>query len=193
MATTPTFNWPTPDDTDLVRDGAAAIRDLGDAIDTTLSNFTTGPFAQIVTAVLDTGDFSTTSSDFTATGLKATITPTDANSTLMIHVVGGVRYAQNSGSPTARSGAFDIRDNTNAARVGRFQFLGRDLVSSNSSLAASWMNLSYVIFVPAVDTNAREYELRMQTSTGATQIATLRGNVDDDLDRASMIITEILP
>lgn len=36
MATTPIFNWPTPDDSDLVRDGAAAIRDLGDAIDTTV-------------------------------------------------------------------------------------------------------------------------------------------------------------
>ena len=33
MATTPTFGWPTPDDTDLVRDGAAAIRALGDAVD----------------------------------------------------------------------------------------------------------------------------------------------------------------
>jgi hypothetical protein len=37
MATTPVFNWPTPNDTDLVRNGAAAIRDLGDAIDTTVS------------------------------------------------------------------------------------------------------------------------------------------------------------
>ena len=36
MATTPNRNWPTPDDTDLVRDGAAAIRALGDAIDGTV-------------------------------------------------------------------------------------------------------------------------------------------------------------
>jgi len=36
MATTPTYSWPLPDDTDLVKDGAEAIRDLGNAIDTTV-------------------------------------------------------------------------------------------------------------------------------------------------------------
>lgn len=36
MATTPTYGWETPDDTDLVKDGAAAIRTLGNAIDTTM-------------------------------------------------------------------------------------------------------------------------------------------------------------
>lgn len=33
MATTPNFSWPTPDDTDQLSDGAAAIRTLGSAID----------------------------------------------------------------------------------------------------------------------------------------------------------------
>lgn len=37
MATTPNYSWPTPDNTDLVRDGAEAIRDLGNAIDATLN------------------------------------------------------------------------------------------------------------------------------------------------------------
>jgi hypothetical protein len=36
MATTPTYSWPIPDNTDLVKDGAEAIRDLGNAIDTTV-------------------------------------------------------------------------------------------------------------------------------------------------------------
>jgi hypothetical protein len=36
MAITPTYSWPLPDDTDLVKDGAEAIRDLGNAIDTTV-------------------------------------------------------------------------------------------------------------------------------------------------------------
>jgi len=34
MANTTAFGWETPDDTDLVKDGALAIRTLGDAIDT---------------------------------------------------------------------------------------------------------------------------------------------------------------
>lgn len=36
MATTTNYGWTTPDDTDLVRNGADAIRVLGSAIDTTL-------------------------------------------------------------------------------------------------------------------------------------------------------------
>jgi hypothetical protein len=35
MATTTNYAWDTPDDTDLVKDGAAAIRTLGSSIDTT--------------------------------------------------------------------------------------------------------------------------------------------------------------
>jgi hypothetical protein len=35
MANTTNYSWETPDDTDLVKDGAAAIRTLGSAIDTT--------------------------------------------------------------------------------------------------------------------------------------------------------------
>jgi hypothetical protein len=34
MATTTNYGWTTPDDTDLVKDGAAAIRTLGSSIDT---------------------------------------------------------------------------------------------------------------------------------------------------------------
>jgi hypothetical protein len=42
MALTPTYSWPLPDDTDLVKDGAEAIRDLGNAIDATVSSVPTG-------------------------------------------------------------------------------------------------------------------------------------------------------
>jgi hypothetical protein len=38
MATTTNYSWTTPDDTALVKDGAAAIRSLGTAIDTTTFN-----------------------------------------------------------------------------------------------------------------------------------------------------------
>jgi hypothetical protein len=36
MATTTNYGWTTPDNTDLVKDGASAIRSLGSAIDTSL-------------------------------------------------------------------------------------------------------------------------------------------------------------
>jgi hypothetical protein len=38
MATTTNYSWTTPDDTDLVKDGAAAIRTLGSSVDTTTKN-----------------------------------------------------------------------------------------------------------------------------------------------------------
>lgn len=38
MATTTNYSWTTPDDTALVKDGAAAIRTLGSSIDTTTKN-----------------------------------------------------------------------------------------------------------------------------------------------------------
>lgn len=38
MATSPNYAFPEPDDSDFVKDGASAMRDLGDAIDTALYN-----------------------------------------------------------------------------------------------------------------------------------------------------------
>jgi len=37
MATSPIYSWPEPDDTSLVKDGALAMRNLGNAIDTTMA------------------------------------------------------------------------------------------------------------------------------------------------------------
>ena len=38
MATTSNYGWPTPDDTDLIKDGAAAIRTLGSSADQTVED-----------------------------------------------------------------------------------------------------------------------------------------------------------
>lgn len=38
MATTTNYGWTTPDDTNLVKDGASAIRTLGSSVDTTVKN-----------------------------------------------------------------------------------------------------------------------------------------------------------
>ena len=48
MANTTYFGWETPDDTDLVKDGAAAIRTLGQAIDTSLQDLEGGTTGQIL-------------------------------------------------------------------------------------------------------------------------------------------------
>jgi hypothetical protein len=61
MATTTNFGWTTPDDTDLVKDGAAAIRTLGSSIDTSLVDLNGGTTGQVLTKASDTDlDFSFT-------------------------------------------------------------------------------------------------------------------------------------
>ena len=84
MATTTNYGWDTPDDTDLVKDGAAAIRTLGSSIDTTTKNLnpetTTGdisyrsPTANTNTrlAIGSTGQVLTV-----AAGVPSWATPTD--------------------------------------------------------------------------------------------------------------------
>jgi hypothetical protein len=49
MGTTTNYNWPIPEDTDLVKDGAEAIRDLGNAIDTTVDGLGGGGLIHIET------------------------------------------------------------------------------------------------------------------------------------------------
>jgi hypothetical protein len=54
MANTTNFNWETPDDTDLVKDGAAAIRTLGSAIDTSMVDLKGGTTGQILSKATNT-------------------------------------------------------------------------------------------------------------------------------------------
>lgn len=54
MATTTNFGWETPDDTDLVKDGALAIRTLGSAIDTSLVDLKGGTTGQILSKASNT-------------------------------------------------------------------------------------------------------------------------------------------
>ena len=59
MATTTNFGWETPDDTDLVKDGAAAMRTLGSAIDTSLVDLKGGTTGQVLSKASNTDmDFS---------------------------------------------------------------------------------------------------------------------------------------
>ena len=48
MATTTNFGWTTPDDTSLVKDGAAAIRTLGQSIDTSMADLEGGTTGQVL-------------------------------------------------------------------------------------------------------------------------------------------------
>jgi hypothetical protein len=71
MATTTNFNWETPDDTDLVKDGAAAIRTLGSSIDTSFMDLKGGTTGQVLSKASNSDlDFAWTAD---ASGIPATI------------------------------------------------------------------------------------------------------------------------
>ena len=71
MATTTNFGWETPDDTDLVKDGAAAMRTLGNSIDTSFVDLKGGTTNQVLAKNSNTDlDFKWVAD---ATGIPATI------------------------------------------------------------------------------------------------------------------------
>jgi len=81
MATTTNYSWTTPDDTALVKDGAAAIRSLGTAIDTTVFN---NAGAAVAKATVDAkGDLIAGTADNTiarlAVGADNTVLTADSN------------------------------------------------------------------------------------------------------------------
>lgn len=54
MPTTTNFGWTTPADTDLVKDGAAAIRTLGNGIDTSFLDLKGGTTGQVLSKASNT-------------------------------------------------------------------------------------------------------------------------------------------
>lgn len=72
MATTTNFGWETPDDTDLVKDGALAIRTLGSAIDTSLVDLKGGTTGQVLSKNSNTDmDFTWIEQDDTTLSFNA--------------------------------------------------------------------------------------------------------------------------
>jgi hypothetical protein len=54
MATTTNFGWVTPDNTDLVKDGASAIRTLGSSIDSSMGDLKGGTTGQVLSKTTGT-------------------------------------------------------------------------------------------------------------------------------------------
>lgn len=72
MATTTNFGWETPDDTDLVKDGALAMRTLGNSIDTSFVDLKGGTTGQVLSKASNTDlDFTWTEQDDTTLSFNA--------------------------------------------------------------------------------------------------------------------------
>jgi hypothetical protein len=106
MATTTNYGWDTPDDTDLVKDGALAMRDLGQDVDTTLFSVTNG--ANVGMVHLNTTSFTSQ----TAVQVNNVFSSSYDNYLLLLEMVSSGSYGVAtqlclSGTPAA--GATDYR------------------------------------------------------------------------------------
>ena len=83
MPTKSNFGWTTPADTDLVKDGAAAIRTLGNGIDTSFLDLKGGTTGQILSKATNTDlDFSWVTSTSGGMSLLSTTTLSGASTTI---------------------------------------------------------------------------------------------------------------
>jgi len=108
MATTTNFGWETPDDTDLVKDGAAAIRTALGGVDTSLVDLKGGTTNQVLSKATNTDmDFSwitpaqssiTLLSTTTLSGASTTISSISQAYTHLYGVIHGVTNATADGT-----------------------------------------------------------------------------------------------
>ena len=105
--TTPNFGWTIPSDTDLVTDGAAAMRDLGDGIDTSFVDLNGGTTGQILSKTSATDlDFTWITNDvgdITSVGVTSPITGGGSSGAVTIAIQDAL---------TSQKGAVQLSDST---------------------------------------------------------------------------------
>jgi hypothetical protein len=149
MATTTNYSWTTPDDTDLVKDGAAAIRSLGTAIDSTV--FTNAGAAIAKTIVDAKGDIiAATAADTVsrlAVGANDTVLTADSSTAT------GLKW----GAPS--SGGMTLISTTTLTGA----------TVSLTSIPATYNDLRIVVknFLPATD--SKYMSMRINGDSGANR------------------------
>jgi hypothetical protein len=165
MATTPIYNWPTPDNTDLVKNGALSIRTLGNSIDTTMGTMTPK------TLVDAKGDLIAATANDTparlAVGANGETLVADSSTST------GLRYQgnQSAGKNAAINGGFDIwQRGTSFAFAASTSYL-------NGFTADRWQAITNANQATTISRQATgdstnlpfiQYALRFQRNSGQT-------------------------
>ena len=168
MANTTNFNWETPDDTDLVKDGALAIRTLGNSIDTSFVDLKGGTTGQVLSKA------SNTDLDYTW------VTQDDANAiqNAIVDAKGDLIAATANDTPArlavGSNGTFLTADSSTSTGL-KWANVGYVLLDSGAfsgasvttaTLSGSYRNLQVFVrnFLPATD--AQGLNVRFNGDTG---------------------------
>lgn len=186
MATTTNFGWTTPDDTSLVKDGAAAIRTLGSSIDTSFVDLKGGTTGQVLTKASNTDlDFSFTTLSVTS-GLNLIANQTVTSSTTVnVNNVFSATYdnylvigtltgsAAQNGDIRMRVGGAD-NTTTNAYVYEKINADGTSLTASKTT-SDKWTG---IVFTDANIASQRInfYRPFIAAQTGIDGISTCQGN-----------------
>jgi len=163
MATSPIYSWPEPDNTDLVKNGALAIRTLGNAIDTTMGTM-------VAKTVVDAkGDLIAGTAADTVNRLAVgnngeTLVADSSTST-------GLRYQGNfaAGKNTVINGAFQVWQRGTSIAVGAAQPYTADRWVGWRNALATGLTISR----QTSDNDGSQYVCRVQRDSGNTSTQTI--------------------
>ncbi len=170
MATTTNFGWETPDDTDLVKDGAAAMRTLGNSIDTSFVDLKGGTTNQVLAKNSNTDlDFKWVAD---ATGIPATII--DAKGDLIAgtaaDTAGRLAVGTNGHVLTADSAETTGLKWALPAGAKNFSLIGTGTTTSGSTVTVSGISGQDQLIILLKDVSGTgiysEFTLRINTDSG---------------------------
>lgn len=164
MATTTNFGWETPDDTDLVKDGAAAMRTLGNSIDTSFVDLKGGTTGQVLAKA------SNTDLDYTWTTVSGDIEGVTAGTGISGGGTSGTVTITNS-MATAIDAKGDLIAGTGADTFSRLAVGTNNHVLTADSTAATgikWAAVSSPAFVGCAVTKSADQSIATATTTNIT-------------------------
>jgi hypothetical protein len=191
MATTTNFGWTTPDDTSLVKDGAAAIRTLGQSIDTSMMDLEGGTTGQVLSKASNADmDFTWVTTDDTnaiqnaivdAKGDLIGATAADTPARLAVGTNGqvltadsaqstGLKWATPSGGALILTGSADFTTSSavNINNCFSATYLDYLVLINITAVSATDMDLAVRLRVGGVDNSAASYFDNTYQNNGST-------------------------
>ncbi len=185
MATSPLFGWEEPDDTDLVKDGAAAIRTLGNAIDTSMGDLLGGSTGQVLSKASNANmDFTWVAQDDSnaiqnaivdAKGDLIAATAADTPARLAVGTNGQILTADSTAA-TGLSWVSPSASTSGLTLISTTTFSGVATQSFNSVFSSTYANYLITYNIVAADTTHRGIYLRYRAS-GSDTTSSYAGNM----------------